>query len=339
MDSVGSRRVHMATDLWRDAGSDARFQMGKRKGTACSRSWHFVQTVSLLAFIGIASSLAGEIMDLVTNELFELRFMLTGMPYRNSTGGIASSEGGHGKIVHPNWIVYFLWGCTLMIISWCTVHFVSPLASGSGIPRMKSVLSGIYMHRFLSLRSLICKEHWSGRCLCRKSFDWGREGPYVHIACCIAKLLMKTPMYNRYAKSSSRHTDMLTVACAAGVATAFGTPFGGVIFAVEVVTMYFYVPNLPRMFFAAICGTFIVKVLGESDGYIAMFKTEFDASQSISWISFVVFVLLGIVCGIASGIFIRLLKLAKLRRIWLPPDSRTGQRAFFEPWASSSLCF
>lgn len=51
-------------------------------------------------------------------------------------------------------------------------------------------------------------------------------------------------MYRRYLKSSARRIDMLTVAMSTGVSAAFGTPFGGVVFAVEVVSQYFYVPNL-----------------------------------------------------------------------------------------------
>ena len=119
---------------------------------------------------------------------------------------------------------------------------------------------------------------------------------------------------------------MLTAACATGVAAAFGAPFGGVVFAVEVVSTYFYVPNLPRMFLAAFSGTFVVKMLHSRAGstYVALFKTHFASVNSrMTWRAFLLCASIGVITGLAAGLFVKLVKcLAYVRRRYFPVAER-----------------
>jgi len=227
-----------------------------------------------------------------------------------------------------NYFLFGVWSCLLGLGALFVTNLVSVTATGSGIPRIKSVLSGVNIHHFLSLRTLLGKS--VGLALAFASgIPIGREGPYVHLACCVATLLMRLPIYSRYRNSSARRVDMLTAACATGVAAAFGTPFGGVIFAVEVVSLYFYVPNLPRMFLSALSGTFIVKMLhSEGESYVALFKTQFKSIDSrMTWRAFVLCITIGIVAGILAGLFVKLVAFfVYLRRQYLPQPGRRGDR-------------
>ncbi len=54
--------------------------------------------------------------------------------------------------------------------------------------------------------------------------------------------------------NESRNSEMLAAACAVGVACCFGSPIGGVLFSIEVTSVYFAVRNYWRGFFAAVCG-------------------------------------------------------------------------------------
>ena len=158
------------------------------------------------------------------------------------------------------WFVFTLWCTVLGVAGYLVTSTHSHVASGSGIPRLKSVLSKTQIHHFLSLRVLLVKSV-SIILISSSGLPIGREGPFVHLAACIAKLLMRLPVYRqRYGSSSSRRIDMLSIASAAGISAAFGSPFGGIIFSVEIMSSYFIAEeNLPRRFLAAFSGFFVIK--------------------------------------------------------------------------------
>eukprot|EP00943_MAST-04B_sp_MAST-4B-sp1_P007133 g7133.t1 len=315
-------------DLWQDAGSDAHHQYSKVTGRWYTRVWHFLQTVLFLAILGMLSSVAGLIIDGICWSLFTFRKSVTSVPFEpdnvNETTGLPIVE----QAVVPKaneWFFFVVLNMLLGSFSFILTHFITPQARGSGIPRMKGVLGGLHIHHFLSFRALFAKI--VGLSLAYSSnISIGKEGPYVHVAACIAQLMMRTSMFKRYGQVSSRRIDMLAVACACGVAATFGAPFGGVIFAVEVVSTYFYVPNLPRMFMASICGTFIVKMImflskKNTKSYVAVFKTNFEETV-LTWNAMGLFIVVGVISGLFSGIFVLVVKkLAKFRSKYFPANS------------------
>ena len=316
-------------DLWQDAGSDAHHQYSKVTGRWYTRVWHFLQTVLFLAILGMLSSVAGLIIDGLCWCLFTIRKLATAVPFEpdnvNRTTGLPIKT----KVVEPKphqWFLYILINMLLASAAFLLTRLITPQARGSGIPRMKGVLGGLHIHHFLSFRALFAKI--VGLSLAYSSnISIGKEGPYVHIAACIAQLMMRTSFFKRYGLISSRRIDMLAVACACGVAATFGAPFGGVIFAVEVVSTYFYVPNLPRMFMASICGTFIVKMIklaysSNTNSYVAVFKTNFEETVLTGNAMFY-FIVVGAVSGLCSGVFVLVVKnIAKFRSKYFPANSR-----------------
>ncbi len=79
--------------------------------------------------------------------------------------------------------------------------------------------------------------------------------------------------------NESRNSEMLAAACAVGVACCFGSPIGGVLFSIEVTSVYFAVRNYWRGFFAAVCGAMTFRLIsvwyGEIDTIVAVFTTGF----------------------------------------------------------------
>ena len=142
----------------------------------------------------------------------------------------------------------------------------SPAAAGSGIPRMKAVFGGVYLPGFLSLQTLIAKVFGLLGSVA-SGISVGSEGPFVHIACCIGAVLLRLPFFSYSNRNIVRRHGVLAMACVAGVVAAFGTPFGGLIFAIEVVATYFKISDMPPMFWAALTGVLIVWL---SDGNIAL---------------------------------------------------------------------
>lgn len=102
--------------------------------------------------------------------------------------GIASSHGA-GK-----WFLEYLFFIVLSMTSAiCAALLVKEYAiyaKHSGIPEIKTMLGGFVIRRFLSGWTLLTKS--LGLCLAVASGMWlGKEGPFVHVACCCANLFIK----------------------------------------------------------------------------------------------------------------------------------------------------
>lgn len=97
------------------------------------------------------------------------------------------------------------------------------MAAGSGIPEVKTILSGFVIHGFLGARTLLVKA--MGLTLSvATGMNLGKEGPFVHIGCCCANIL--TRFFPKFSTNESKRREILSTACSAGVAVAFGAPIG-----------------------------------------------------------------------------------------------------------------
>lgn len=105
------------------------------------------------------------------------------------------------------------------------------LAAGSGIPEIKTILSGFVIPNFLDFKVLAAKAVGAvfavatGMCL-------GKEGPFVHISTCVAYLVGMR--FSKYRENGRKMRELLSAGCASGLSVAFGAPIGGVLFAYEV---------------------------------------------------------------------------------------------------------
>jgi chloride channel 3/4/5 len=128
------------------------------------------------------------------------------------------------------------------------VNVFAPHAFHTGIPEIKVILGGYDLKGFLSPMTLVIKS--LGLPLAVASgLSLGKEGPLVHVACCIGDLALRPfPALRGNGGASSsclllaretdvdalwtaRQREILSAAAAAGVSVAFGAPLGGVLFA------------------------------------------------------------------------------------------------------------
>lgn len=56
----------------------------------------------------------------------------------------------------------------------------------------------------------------------------GKEGPMVHLACCIGNIF--SYLFPKYGMNEAKKREILSASAAAGVSVAFGAPIGGVLF-------------------------------------------------------------------------------------------------------------
>ena len=109
------------------------------------------------------------------------------------------------------------------------------MAAGSGIPEIKTILSGFVIPHFLDFKVLVVKAIGavfavaSGMCL-------GKEGPFVHISTCVAYLVGMC--FPKYRENGRKLREVLSAGCASGLSVAFGAPIGGVLFSYEVLSSY-----------------------------------------------------------------------------------------------------
>ena len=137
----------------------------------------------------------------------------------------------------------------------------------------------------------------------------GKEGPFVHIACCCGNIF--SYLFPKYGRNEAKKREILSAAAAAGVSVAFGAPIGksnllfylkwliffehlgGVLFSLEEVSYYFPYKTLWRSFFCAMVGALVVRSINPyGNGH----DIQFSIDYSIPWASFelVPFILLGI---------------------------------------------
>ncbi|KAL9101700.1 MAG: hypothetical protein Q9163_003065 [Psora crenata] len=173
------------------------------------------------------------------------------------------------------------------------------LAAGSGIPEIKTILSGFVIPHFLDFKVLIIKAVGAvfavatGMCL-------GKEGPFVHISTCVAYLVGKC--FPKYQENSGKMRELLSAGCSSGLSVAFGAPIGGVLFSYEEISTYFPRKVLWRALFCSLWAAAILKALNPTGtGKLILFQTSYGTSYSP--VHYLVFILLGIAGGLWGGIF------------------------------------
>ena len=107
----------------------------------------------------------------------------------------------------PEYLVWIGSSMLLCTLSAACVHLIGPCAAGSGIPLMKCVLSGAQMEDYISFRTLVAKATslafaYSG------GLSVGKEGPFVHMASCVAHQMCQLPIFRRVAQNEHLHRQV-----------------------------------------------------------------------------------------------------------------------------------
>ncbi|XP_015990032.2 chloride channel protein 2 isoform X7 [Rousettus aegyptiacus] len=232
------------------------------------------------------------------------------------------------------WVTYPV---VLITFSAGFTQILAPQAVGSGIPEMKTILRGVVLKEYLTLKTFVAKVIGL-TCALGSGMPLGKEGPFVHIASMCAALLSKflslfggiyevrgtlgegrgetwaaepmpTPLCTT-CQNESRNTEMLAAACAVGVGCCFAAPIGGVLFSIEVTSTFFAVRNYWRGFFAATFSAFIFRVLAvwnrDEETITALFKTRFRLDFPFDLQELPAFAVIGIASGFGGALFVYL---------------------------------
>ncbi|XP_024946620.1 chloride channel protein 2 isoform X2 [Cephus cinctus] len=259
----------------------------KHTGARLGEDWVF------LALLGVIMALISYAMDRGISMCNNARIWL----YQDLT-------------THPA-LQYLAWvslPVCLILFSAGFVHIVAPQSIGSGIPEMKTILRGVALKEYLTFRTLVAKGIGLTATL-GSGLPLGKEGPFVHIASIVATLLSKlVTSFQGIYENESRNCEMLAAACAVGVAACFAAPIGGVLFSIEVTTVYFAVRNYWRGFFAAVCGATMFRLLAiwfqREETITAMFVTNFTMDFPFDPQELFIFALIGVGSGLGGAFYV-----------------------------------
>uniref|UniRef100_A0A7N8XZU0 Chloride channel, voltage-sensitive 1b n=1 Tax=Mastacembelus armatus TaxID=205130 RepID=A0A7N8XZU0_9TELE len=197
----------------------------------------------------------------------------------------------HGELKGNVPLQYLAWVTFPMILVMFAslfCHLVSPQAIGSGIPELKTILRGVVLKEYLTLKAFIAK--------------------VIGLTAALGSGMPVGKEVNKPTFSSLYY--ILTVGCAVGVGCCFGTPLGGVLFSIEVTSTYFAVRNYWRGYFAATFSAFIFRVLSvwnkDAVTITALFKTNFRMDFPFDLQELPAFAIIGISCGFLGAFFVYL---------------------------------
>ncbi|ODV85422.1 hypothetical protein CANARDRAFT_28225 [[Candida] arabinofermentans NRRL YB-2248] len=198
------------------------------------------------------------------------------------------------KFVIVNYLIFILISVVFGSIAAILCKIYAPTAAGSGISEVKCIVSGFVMDGFLGWWTLLIKSI-ALPLVIASGLSVGKEGPSVHYAACVGNVIPK--LFKKFGKSHSNLSQFLTAASAAGVAVAFASPIGGVLFSIEEITSNFRLSTMWKSYYCALIATATLSAMNPfRTGQIVLFEVNYDSNWKYFEVPF--FIILGIFGGV-----------------------------------------
>lgn len=228
---------------------------------------------------------------------------------------------------------------TLSMLSAVFCVYVAPEAIGSGIPEVKAYLNGVRVKRFTRTKLLLTKIV-STILSVSSGLVIGPEGPLVHIGAILGagctkiyNSLLRIPSFcltdtlwsfvimdlSHFSNDGERR-DLVSIGAAAGFASAFGAPIGGLLFAMEEASSHFDHPMFLKTLAATAVATFCIAIHhGDLSTYSIISLGTFHSSNTGIFFHRVeelpLYVIVAVAGGLMGGLFVRCwIFLQKLRQ-------------------------
>jgi len=185
--------------------------------------------------------------------------VLTSNAYESSWTNLSSSNGDGFKFGGSPYFTFLAIQTIFALIASLFV-WIEPVSGGSGIPEIKCFLNGIDLPNVVKVKTLVCKVVGVAFSV-SAGLPVGKEGPMVHSGAVVASGVsqLRTNLWGidtSFSKFSDfrndrEKRDFIACGAAAGVASAFGAPIGGVLFSLEEGASYWSTKLTWRCFFCA----------------------------------------------------------------------------------------
>lgn len=141
-----------------------------------------------------------------------------------------------------------------IVATWICGQFALT-AEGSGIAEMKSILTGIEIKDFFTIKTLLAK-YFSCIMVKISGLGVGHEGAFIHIIGAFSNNITKLPFFKEIDNDHNRKS--VTIAgISASLVIAFGTPIGAMIFALDMCPVNFQMSNMFKCFISVSIAYFI----------------------------------------------------------------------------------
>ncbi|GEQ68205.1 hypothetical protein JCM33374_g1872 [Metschnikowia sp. JCM 33374] len=263
-----------------------------------SRTW------VVLAAIGVTIGAIAASLNVITAWLASLRLGYCSSQFYLSKAfccwGSVDSEAACGdwaawsRFSVFRYLTYIVFSAIFSAVAALLVKIYAPFAAGSGISEIKCIVSGFVMNGFLGWSTLAIKSLGLPLAIA-SGLSLGKEGPSVHYAVCVGNSI--SSLFQRYRKSASKSREFLTASAAAGVAVAFGSPMGGVLFSMEEISSVFQLSTLWKSY---VCSFIAVITLSAFNpfrtGQLVLFEVTYDTSWHFFELPF--YAMLGVFGGV-----------------------------------------
>lgn len=219
--------------------------------------------------------------------------------------------------------IVFVCAPVFFLIAWWLVYRYAPEASGSGIPQVMAATELEYegenrkfIDRLLSIRTAVVKIISSLFCLAGGGAI-GREGPTLQVSAVIFHSIGK---YVRRLYPDSHEQTWVIAGAAAGLASAFNTPLGGIVYAIEELGMkHFHRIRTALLSAVIISGLVAQGLLGS---YLYLGYPQLEPIPLRGWWLVIV---VGLLAGLGGALFSQLLlKALVLKRRFRSPWQLAG---------------
>jgi CIC family chloride channel protein len=187
-----------------------------------------------------------------------------------------------------------------------------PDARGSGVPQTKAAL---YARDGLITLSTVVGKFFCTAATLASGIPLGREGPSVQVGGGIASVLAR-----RLGLRPENVKALIPVGAAAAIAAAFNTPLAAVVFSLEEIVGDLNAPVLGSVVLASATSWFVLRLLLGND---PLFKVP--QYQLVHPLEFLIYAVLGVIGGLVSVVFTKMLLSMRLWFARLPAWTRWFQ--------------
>ncbi|KAK5136577.1 hypothetical protein LTR08_002591 [Meristemomyces frigidus] len=255
----------------------------------------------VVTLIGVAIGLNAAFLNIVTEWLSDIKLgYCTTAFYLNESFCCWGAESGCAE--WHRWstfwpLNYVLYIAIAGLLAFCSARLVksyAPYAAGSGISEIKCIIAGFVMKGFLGFWTLLIKTLAMPLAIA-SGLSVGKEGPSVHYAVCTGNVISR--LFTKYRSNAAKTREVLSACAAAGVAVAFGSPIGGVLFSLEEMSSYFPLKTLWKSYYCCLVATAVLAALNPfRTGQLVMFTVKYDRGWHFFELPF--YLLLGLFGGL-----------------------------------------
>lgn len=217
-----------------------------------------------------------ELLNSVGNQATAGQLQLDDDMTKNGDDGV--SEGADTPPAGPG--ISAFWAYCLIQVLFATIAsifvWIEPVSGGSGIPEIKCFLNGIDIPRIVRVKTLLCKVIGVTFSVAA-GLPVGKEGPMVHSGSVVAagisqgktKFWGVDTSFSKFSdfRNDREKRDFVACGAAAGVASAFTAPIGGVLFSLEEGASYWSTKLTWRAFFCAMTTVATLFAIRNTDVY------------------------------------------------------------------------